>query len=358
VRVALIAAGTVAGAVAASPGQADEPFYKGKRLTVMINYGAAGPADIEGRLFARHIGKHIDGHPAVIVQNVDGAGGLIGATYLGEIAPKDGTTMGHLTGIAWRWANDPERFRVDFKTYEFFGYLTSTAVYYARTDIAPGIKVPTDIVKAQGLISGGLGPDNGKDLLIRLGLELLGVPHKHVTSYRSSALARFALQQGEINFYSESPPSYRALVEPGVIKDGLAIPIWHDPELENGKLVASKQLDGLGIPPYQELYRSIKGVYPSGPLWEAYDTIRTISRTMLRILALPPGAPQAASDALGLAVRRLNDDKEYAEEATKLIGFVPEYTTGPNTNREVREGLTVTPQFRAFVADYVKKGSR
>jgi tripartite-type tricarboxylate transporter receptor subunit TctC len=60
--------------------RADEPFYKGKRLTVMINYGAGGPADIEGRLFARHIGKHIEGNPQVIVQNIDGAGGLIGTT--------------------------------------------------------------------------------------------------------------------------------------------------------------------------------------------------------------------------------------------------------------------------------------
>ena len=166
---------------------ADEPFYKGKRLTVMINYGAGGPADIEARMFARHIGKHIDGNPAVIVQNIDGAGGLIGTTYLGEIAPKDGTMMGHLTGMAWRWANDADRFRVDFKTYEFIGYQRSTTVYFMRTDVPPGMKQPADIVKAQGVVSGGLGPDNAKDLLIRLGLEMLGVPHKHVTSYRSSA---------------------------------------------------------------------------------------------------------------------------------------------------------------------------
>jgi len=70
--------------------QADEPFYKGKRLTMVINFGSGGPADIEGRLFAKHIGKHIEGNPSVIVQNIDGAGGLIGTNYLGEIAPRDG----------------------------------------------------------------------------------------------------------------------------------------------------------------------------------------------------------------------------------------------------------------------------
>jgi hypothetical protein len=337
---------------------ADEPFYKDKRLSVMINYGAGGPADIEGRLFARHIGRLIDGNPNVIVQNIDGAGGLIGTTYLGEIAPRDGTMMGHLTGIAWRWANDPGRFRVNFNIYAFFGYQTATTVSYVRTDVPPGIKVPSDIVKARGLVSGGLGPDNAKDLLIRLGLELLGVPHKHVTGYRSSAAARLALQQGEINFYSESPPSYRAVVHPGIVKEGLAIPVWHDPETRDGRLVASKQVADLGIPPFHELYRAIKGKPPSGELWDAFDTIRTISGTMLRILALPPGAPKEALATLSVAVTRLNHDKAYAEEAIKTIGFVPQYTTGPDTQRAVVEALTVSPEMRAFIADYVKKGSK
>lgn len=350
--IAFIAALAATGAVAA------EPFYKGKRLTVMINYGAGGPADIEARIFARHLGKHIEGNPTVIAQNIDGAGGLIGTTYLGEVAPRDGTMMGHLTGMAWRWANDAERFRVDFKTYEFFGYLRSTTVYYVRTDVAPGMKVASDIVKAQGLISGGLGPDNAKDLLTRLGLELLGVPHKHVTSYRSSATARLALQQGEINFYSESPPSYRGVVHPGIVKDGLAIPVWHDPENDGDRLVASKQVADLGIAPYHEFYRTIKGVAPSGILWDAFHTIRTISGSMLRILALPPGSPRAAAEALSAAVARMNEDKAYAEEAIKVIGFVPEYTIGPNTNREVREGLSVRPEIKAFIADYVKKGGK
>ena len=158
------AAAAFALALLATGAAANEPFYKGKRLSVLINYGAGGPADIEGRLFARHVGKYIDGNPNVIVQNIDGAGGLIGTTYLGEVAPKDGTMMGHLTGVGWRWAFDSESFRVDFGTYEFLGYQTSTTVAFMRTDVPPGIKAATDIIKVQSLISGGLGPDNAKDL--------------------------------------------------------------------------------------------------------------------------------------------------------------------------------------------------
>ncbi len=37
-------------AVAAPMAHADDPFYAGKRLTILINFAAGGPTDIEGRL--------------------------------------------------------------------------------------------------------------------------------------------------------------------------------------------------------------------------------------------------------------------------------------------------------------------
>ena len=74
---------------------------------MLINFAAGGPADIESRIFAKHLVKHIDGAPNLVVQNMDGAGGLIGAQYLGEVAAKDGTVLGALTGTAWIYASDP-----------------------------------------------------------------------------------------------------------------------------------------------------------------------------------------------------------------------------------------------------------
>ncbi len=198
--------------------RADEPFYKGKRLTLLINFAAGGPTDIEGRLFAKYLVKHIDGQPGMIVQNMDGAGGLIGAQYLGEIAPKDGTVVGYLSGSAWLYVSDPDRWRVDFRKYEFVAYQPGTTVHYVRTDVPPGMHVPADIAKAQGLIAGGLSADTSKDLRLRLALDMLGVPYKYVTGYRSSPPARLALQRGEISMFSESPPSYRSVVEPSLVK--------------------------------------------------------------------------------------------------------------------------------------------
>src|SRR5262245_65424676 len=106
--------------IAAVPtAHADEPFYKGKRLSVLINFAAGGPTDIEGRLFAKHLARYVAGEPNIVIQNMEGAGGIVGAKYLGEVAPRDGTIAGSFTGTAFMYALDPERFRVDFKSYQF-----------------------------------------------------------------------------------------------------------------------------------------------------------------------------------------------------------------------------------------------
>src|SRR5262245_66096587 len=98
-----------------APTLAQDPFYKGKRLTVLVNFDAGSATDIEGRVFARHFAKHIDGQPQIIVQNIAGSGGNNGTQYLGEVAPKDGTTFGYLTGSAWNFARQPQLFRVDLR---------------------------------------------------------------------------------------------------------------------------------------------------------------------------------------------------------------------------------------------------
>src|SRR5256886_12511371 len=71
-------------------------FYKGKTLTMIINYPAGGPSDIEGRIVAQHLPAHIAGKPNIVIKNVGGAGGVIGTNQLADAAP-DGETMGFFT---------------------------------------------------------------------------------------------------------------------------------------------------------------------------------------------------------------------------------------------------------------------
>jgi hypothetical protein len=79
---------------------------------------------------------------------------------------------------------------------------------------------------------------------------------------------------------------------------------------------------------------------------------------MQRMIAFAPGVPQAAIDALRSALLKLEGDPAFAEDATKAIGFVPDFKAGPNTNQEVRKALSVRPETKAFLADYVKSARK
>jgi hypothetical protein len=340
--------------VAAASARADDPFYRGKRLTILINFAAGGPTDIEGRLFAKHLARYVDGVPNIVIQNMEGAGGIVGAKYLGEVAPRDGTMAGYFTGTAFMYALDPERFRVDFKTYQFVALQPGTTVHFVRTDVPPGMKEPTDIMKATGLIGGGLSVDTPKDIRMRLAFDMLGIPYKYVTGYRSSPSARLALQRGEINFFAESPPSYRGVIEPTMVKTGQVIPVFFDAGYDGRSFFVPDAVKGLAVPMFHELYQKIKGSMPSGRLWDIYKAIIAADGIVQRLIVMPPGAPPAAVEALRAAIIRVNADPAYGEEAEKTFGFVPQWAAGPDTSEVAQGALTVRPEVRSFLVDYMK----
>jgi tripartite-type tricarboxylate transporter receptor subunit TctC len=77
---------------------------------------------------------------------------------------------------------------------------------------------------------------------------------------------------------------------------------------------------------------------------------------MYRLIAMPPGAPQEAVTALRQAVARMSVDTAFIEEAQKMMGDAPEYVSNANLNTEVRNGLSIKPEIKAFMQDYVKRG--
>ena len=339
----------------ASKAHADEPFYKNKRLTLLINFAIGGPADVEGRLFAKYIGRHIAGEPSVLVQNMDGAGGVVGAKYLGAVAPKDGTIVGYFTGTGFIYAIDPLRFDPEFTSYGFVAIQGGATVAYMRSDVPPGMKTATDIVKAQGVIVGGLSVDTSKDIRLRLALDMLGVKYKYVTGYRSSAPARLAFQRHEINVFAESAPSYRSIVVPDLIDKGEAIPVWYD---AGDFSRPSPQMAGLSVLPYDQLFQKIQGKPPSGQLWDVLQSINMMEGAMLRMICFPPGTPPEARKALADAIAELNADKDHAAEAMSTIGFVPEWDVGPDVNQTVRSVLSLRPEVRSFLIDYIKAANK
>ena len=84
----------VAGLAGAADAQSVESFYRGRTVTIVVGYSVGGGYDAHARVLARHLGKHLPGSPAIVVQNMPGAGSLRAANYLYNAAPKDGATLG------------------------------------------------------------------------------------------------------------------------------------------------------------------------------------------------------------------------------------------------------------------------
>src|SRR5436190_1462007 len=76
------------------PTFAQANVYQGKTLRIIVGSASGGGYDLWARLLAQHIGKHIPGHPTVIVQNLPGAGGLIAGNFIYGQAKPDGLTLG------------------------------------------------------------------------------------------------------------------------------------------------------------------------------------------------------------------------------------------------------------------------
>jgi tripartite-type tricarboxylate transporter receptor subunit TctC len=157
------------------------PFYQGKTLNFIINFAAGGPTDIESRIFARHLSRHIPGNPPVTIQNMGGGGGLTAVNYLGEVAKSDGYTTAYFTGSLFQQQIKDPALRVDIAKFGFITGVHGVTVSYIRADVPPGIKKPADFVKAQKFRAAGLGISSSKDVRFRLSFDLLGVKYDYVT---------------------------------------------------------------------------------------------------------------------------------------------------------------------------------
>jgi tripartite-type tricarboxylate transporter receptor subunit TctC len=95
-------------------------FYQGKTVTIVIGSTPGGGYDTYARLIARHLGKYIPGNPAVVPNNLAGAGSNVAAAAVYNTMPKDGTHVGAiyasamlepLLGDASRIRHDPSKFQ-------------------------------------------------------------------------------------------------------------------------------------------------------------------------------------------------------------------------------------------------------
>jgi tripartite-type tricarboxylate transporter receptor subunit TctC len=206
------------GVCAAAHSQQAAPWYAGKQITFIAPTTAGGGYDLYSRLFVEIFRKYIPGNPLIIVQNMPGAGGMRSASYLFNIAPKDGTAIGMpLATVPISEALEPNDARYHSTQFGWIGTITS------ETDVlgvwkSTGVANLDDARKKEVSI-GATSKTGALALNVYLANALLGTKFKVVLGYPSGNEVNMAMDTGEIQGRTNQWTSWNNQ-RPQWIKDG------------------------------------------------------------------------------------------------------------------------------------------
>src|SRR3954451_15055682 len=257
------------------PDSARAQFYKNKTVTMIVNYPAGGPTDLEGRIVELHLPAHIPGNPTIIVKNVGGAGGLIGSNQLGEAAP-NGESIGFFTLDVPGQLIGSSALRTRYSDFVLIAGVESPLVVYIRKDTPPGINVPTDLMKVQEFKALSLNAQNTNTLNQTLALDLLGIKYQAIPAYRGLKEVETAVLQNIGQMANSSLSGWSGSVEPTM--GHLVMPLWQLSPRKNGSYPRSKALPDLQT--FEEFYAA---VHPGKPLAGnvTYKALRAVSDPQL-----------------------------------------------------------------------------
>jgi tripartite-type tricarboxylate transporter receptor subunit TctC len=185
---------------AACPSSAQDAksFYAGKTLKIIVGLPPGGGADAYARLVQRHLGRHVPGAPAIVTQNMPGAGSLRSVMSL-NTSPDDGTVVAHFSSALLTEAiTTPDRVRLDFRSYAWIGNVSEDVrVCYVRS--ATGVRTWQDMLARKEVIFGATAAGNAGNVDTAMLRNLFGVKVKQVQGYAGSADKRLAVERGEID---------------------------------------------------------------------------------------------------------------------------------------------------------------
>jgi hypothetical protein len=335
--------------LAAVPGNAEAQYYKGKTITMIVNYPAGGPSDLEARIVAQHLPAHVPGKPTIVVKNVGGAGGLIGSNQLGEAEP-NGDTIGFFTlSIPNQILGNPAM-HTPYSDFVMIAGVECPLVVYMRKDTPPGIKTPSDLLKAKEFKALSLSIQSGNTLNQAIELDLLGVKYHAVPAYRGLKEVETAILQNIGQLANSSLSGWRGSVEPTM--GNVVLPLWQLSPKKNGGYPRSAALPDMQT--FEEFYAKVKpGQSLAGDLrYRALRAFADPQLAMFRVALMPPRANGEALSALRAGFADLWNDPKFLADYSKAIKSKPILVRGEE-GEAVLKGLASVPNdIKEFLVKY------
>jgi tripartite-type tricarboxylate transporter receptor subunit TctC len=305
----VVAAAALVLAIASARADPVAEFYKGQQVKLIVGYGTGGGYDVYGRLFARHLGRHIPGNPNVIVQNMPGAGSLRAVNFLANTAPKDGTTIGTfsrdmpLLAVIGHNAN----VRFDARALTWLGSSSSYAndAYFLFVHKDATVQSIEDARRPGGppLVLGGTAEGaTGNDVAMVL-RSALGLNLRLISGYPDSGGLFLAVDRREVDGRFV-----------GLSATASSHPAWLAPASHMRKLLqfarVTRHPDYPDVPTARELAADDKA--------RALIALAELPYRLSRPFAAPPGVPEDRARALQAAFLAVHHDPLYREDAARL----------------------------------------
>jgi tripartite-type tricarboxylate transporter receptor subunit TctC len=312
--------------------QEAKPFYEGKTVQLLVSSGPGATTDISARLVARYLGKHIPGNPGVIVQNMPGGGGLVGANYLYNVAKPDGLTILAVSRANYldQMVGRPE-VKADFRKFSWIGSFNKAPMMAACRSDSPyksiaairTAKVPPRFVQS--------GTGSSSYVFGSLIEKILDLKIKNVTGFQSGRETDLGMERGEVDCRATSDITViRAPWNRWVKENFITFVIQQGPE-KSALLPPVPTVAELASP-------------ESKPLVNLMDIMLAYTE-FDRPFAAPPGLPRERLQTLRESFERMLKDGEFGAEAKKLLDWDGRtHLSGEQLQRKLEATVTQPPE--------------
>jgi tripartite-type tricarboxylate transporter receptor subunit TctC len=334
-------------AQAAKPGfdeKAVADFYRGKTVRIIVGFSAGGGYDQYSRLIARHLAKYIPGNPPVIVENMAGVGSMIAANHVFNVAPKDATVIGNISGpiiLEQLFANPGVQF--DLAKFRYLAVPVSETYVLVATR-KPGVTKFDEIIGPKGKqLTFGAIPGSTVEHGAILVRDLLGGNLKVVSGYKGTADVRMAIDGGEVE---------------GFVNTWQSLKITSMDKFKSGEWLilaqlAEKPIKDLPMPNVPTIPMIAKNSEQQQLLKFGTSTPNEFGK----VYVLPPGAPPDRTAALEAAFAKAFADKELLADAEKgRLEIDPFF--GDDIHKLVNEFLGMSPELKGKLQAAMKGGKK
>jgi tripartite-type tricarboxylate transporter receptor subunit TctC len=283
--------------------QSVQDFYAGRQVKFVIASAGGGGYDFYGRLVGRFMSRHLPGQPLFVMQNMPGAGGVIAANHLYNVAPRAGSEIAMVArGAATQPLLDPKDRspRYNAAALNWIGTPQQEVGLLLVRQPSP-IRTIADL-RTHELILSGTSPIAPTSLYPRVLNRLFGTRLKVIEGYKSSQDALLALERGEVEGHASgsSAAPLRDRIAPwirdGKVKILAQIGMARDPELPEVPLI----LD-LAVTPAER---------------QIMELVLT-QQLMAWPIVAPPALPSTRVRALRAAFDATMQDAEFLAEAAR-----------------------------------------